>query len=502
MIASGGECQQVSLRDLLDDRLSQADEARTTEHLSKCPHCRERLSRMAADNEFWLETRQTLVGWSELSVSPDTVPVAAPASGLDGALAWVTSLLEPSVRSGDIGMLDGRPVRDLIGQGGMGVVLKVWDHELHRPLAVKLLSPMLASSGAARQRFFREAQAAAAVVHPNIIPIFSVVSTGKIPYLVMPLVAGGNLQQRIDREGPLPLSELLAIGLQIAEGLCAAHRQGLVHRDIKPANILLDEGGHRVMLSDFGLARALDDATLTASGMVAGTPHYMSPEQARGESVDHRSDVYSLGAVLYAMATGHPPARGQSPLAIIRQVTDESPKPVHVVNETMPSWFSRLVGRFLQKDVDRRIATAEQAAELLRRCLAHARSPAHCPLPRQIQHRFFSTRHVAVGLGTAVAITSIGIPAWNSLKMGSPGQPTSTNDYQSYSDRPPISQQIAPANLSSGLTDSGAANSTVPESGKSSYSNLTSVAAEQSFEAQLQRVANELELLKKELSMD
>ncbi len=383
MIASGGPCYSDRLVRLLESQLSAADERAVTAHLDQCESCREELNQLAGTIELWQETRSVLADSTELSTasghgfSDGIHPNASTSS-------WISGLLEPSDEPGTLGKLDGRSVQAVIGQGGMGVVLKVWDKQLHRPLAVKLLSPMLAHTGTARQRFFREAQAVAAVVHPNIVPIYAVTCNGPLPYIVMPLVGGGSLQQRIEREGPLSIGDVLSIGLQIAEALIAAHQQGIIHRDIKPANILMDEGGHRVMLSDFGLARVLDDASMTASGMVAGTPNYMSPEQARGESVDARSDLYSLGAVLYTMATGHPPVRGDSPLAVLRRVTEDKPRTVHGVNEAMPAWLDRLIGRFLAKSTERRIATADEAAELLRGCLAHVRAPSRLALPSQI----------------------------------------------------------------------------------------------------------------------
>ena len=363
MIARRDECNPDLLAELLHARLTQADELSITTHLDGCAACRRKLDQLTAPDDWWFDTQRTLKDSYALShsVEPNICPP------IDNAVAWVVNLLKPANDKHSIGTLDGRAVREVIGQGGMGVVLKVWDEELHRPLAVKLLSPMLASNGAARQRFFREAQAAAAVVHPNIVPIYTVATEGVLPYLVMPFVAGGNLQQRLDREGPLPISEILSVGVQIAEALVAAHRLGLVHRDIKPANILLDEGGHRVLLSDFGLARTIDDASLTNSGMVAGTPQYMSPEQARGASIDHRSDLYSLGAVLYAMATGRPPVRGDSTLAILRLVGEEKPVPIYDVNETIPIWFDRLVNCFRRTVANRfgpfSIASAQPIAE-------------------------------------------------------------------------------------------------------------------------------------------
>jgi eukaryotic-like serine/threonine-protein kinase len=194
-----------------------------------------------------------------------------------------------------LGRLGGYEIVGIIGAGGMGVVLKGFDSPLNRYVAIKVLAPHLATSGAARRRFAREAQAAAAVVHPHVISIHAVSADGELPFLVMPYVRGMSLQKRIDRHGPLGVAELLRVAAQTAAGLAAAHAQGLVHRDIKPANILLEEGVERVAITDFGLARAIDDATTTRSGVIAGTPQYMSPEQARGELIDHRSDCRVQG---------------------------------------------------------------------------------------------------------------------------------------------------------------------------------------------------------------
>ena len=165
----------------------------------------------------------------------------------------------------------------------MGVVLKAFDPALNRVVAIKVLAPQMAASGAARRRFSREAKAAAAVVHDHVVAIHAVDDDPKsgLPYLVMPYIAGRSLQERIDRDGPLRTEEVLRIGMQTALGLAAAHAQGLVHRDIKPSNILLENGVERVKITDFGLARAIDDASRSQSGVVAGTPQYMSPEQAR-----------------------------------------------------------------------------------------------------------------------------------------------------------------------------------------------------------------------------
>ncbi|MCC6510459.1 MAG: serine/threonine protein kinase, partial [Pirellulaceae bacterium] len=228
------------------------------------------------------------------------------------AESMASQLLSPATHPEMLVRIGRYEVERLIGSGGMGVVFKAIDTELNRHVAIKLLAPFLAGNGAARQRFSREAKAAAAVVHEHVVPIYKVESNGDSPFLVMPYVAGESLQARPDREGPLELCEILRIGMQISEGLDAAHLQGLIHRDIKPSNILLEQGVERSLITDFGLARTTDDASLTNTGHYAGTPQYMSPEQARGDAIDFRSDLFSLGSVIYTMCAGRPPFRAET----------------------------------------------------------------------------------------------------------------------------------------------------------------------------------------------
>src|SRR5205807_9225669 len=161
--------------------------------------------------------------------------------------------------------------------------------------------------------------------HEHVVAIHAVDEVKGLPYLVMAYVPGLSLQERLDRDGPLELAEILRIGMQTAAGLTAAHSQGVIHRDIKPANILLENGVERVKITDFGLARIVDDASLTQSGVLAGTPQYMAPEQARGEAQDQRVDLFSLGSVLYALCTGWPTFRADNTMAGLRRVTDDMP---------------------------------------------------------------------------------------------------------------------------------------------------------------------------------
>src|SRR5262249_15186384 len=222
-----------------------------------------------------------------------------------------------------------------------------------------------AANGSARQRFLREARTAAVIKNDHVIAIYDVEGEAQPPYLAMEMVDGISLQDKIDKHGPLGVKEILRIGLQIAEGLAAAHKQGLVHRDIKPANILLENGVERVKITDFGLARAVDDASVTQSGTVAGTPMYMSPEQAEGIPIDHRSDLFSLGTVLYAMCTGHPPFRASGTHAVLKRVIDASPRPIREINNEIPDWMCNIVAKLHAKKPEDRFAKATEVAELL-----------------------------------------------------------------------------------------------------------------------------------------
>src|SRR5262245_35942565 len=280
------------------------------------------------------------------------------------------SFLAPPSEPGSLGRLDHYEVLEVVGRGGTGVVLRARDTKLLRVVAIKVLAAALAASGTARQRFVREARAAAAVRDEHVIDIHAVCDDGPVPYLVMEFIDGQNLEALLRRGGPLEVKEILRIGIQAASGLAAAHKQGLIHRDIKPANILLENGVQRVKLTDFGLARAADDASITQSGFIAGTPLYMSPEQAAGEPIDTRADLFSLGSVLYELCTGRPAFRAATTVAVIKRGCDATPRPIREVNPDIPEPLCRVIERLQAKKPADRPASAKEVADLLARLLA------------------------------------------------------------------------------------------------------------------------------------
>ncbi|MCI0463369.1 MAG: SUMF1/EgtB/PvdO family nonheme iron enzyme [Gemmataceae bacterium] len=298
--------------------------------------------------------------------------------------APVLDFLGPPRKEGSLGRLAHYEILEVLGRGGFGIVLKAFDEKLQRVVAVKVLSPQLASSGTARKRFLREAHATAAVRHENVIDIHAI-DDDPLPYLVMECVSGQTLQEKLDQRGPLEVKEILRIGHQIASGLAAAHAQGLIHRDIKPSNILLENGVERVKITDFGLARAVDDASLTQSGVVAGTPLYMAPEQAAGEPLDHRADLFSLGSTLYVMCTGRPPFRASGTMAVLKRVIEDTPRPVCEINPEMPDWLDAIVRKLHAKRREDRFQSAKEVADLLEQHLAHLQRPSKVPLPEKVQ---------------------------------------------------------------------------------------------------------------------
>jgi formylglycine-generating enzyme required for sulfatase activity len=279
------------------------------------------------------------------------------------------ALLTPSGWPDSLGQIGHYEVLEVLGRGGFGVVFRAFDEKLHRMVAIKVLGPELADNATARKRFLREARAAAAICNEHVVNVFAV-DEQPVPHLVMEYVCGQTLQDKLDRGGPAGLKEVLRIGQQLADGLAAAHAIGLIHRDIKPANILLENGVERVKISDFGLARAADDGTITQSGVISGTPMYMAPEQAQDEPIDHRADLFSLGSVLYTMCTGQPPFRAANTIAVLKRVCEATPRPIREINPEIPAWLCDIISRLHEKKPDDRFASAREVADLLARCLA------------------------------------------------------------------------------------------------------------------------------------
>jgi WD40 repeat protein/serine/threonine protein kinase len=289
------------------------------------------------------------------------------------------AFLKPARESGGLGRLDHYEVLEVVGHGATGLVLKAKDTKLQRIVAIKVLAPRLAASFTSRQRFVREAQAAAAVRDDHVVAIHAVSEDGPVLYLVMEYISGTTLEERIRQAGALELKEILRLGMQVARGLAAAHAQGLVHRDIKPANVLLENHVHRVKITDFGLAGAA--AGLTDGGAIAGTPLYMSPEQARGEATDQRSDLFSLGSVLYTLCAGRPPFRADTTAVVLQQVCADRPTPLREVRPDVPAWLCDLIARLQAREARDRLASAQEVADLLGKQLALLQQPPVAPTP-------------------------------------------------------------------------------------------------------------------------
>jgi serine/threonine protein kinase len=378
-------CDRSRLHLSLEDRLSETEQIDLEDHLESCPNCRQELERMAAASRLWGdaqrlrgETAQFEAGVGAganahhaLDNSGDPLDTVGDEGG------WVHFLDPPDGERPEVlGKLGPYEVIEFLGRGGMGLVLKARDPALDRMVAIKVLTPALAHGANARRRFAREARAVAAVGNEHIVAIHAVDEFRGMPYLVMQYVPGRSLQDRLDASGPLEIKDILRIGTQAARALAAAHAQGVVHRDIKPANILLENCIERVKLTDFGLARAIDDASVTQSGVIAGTPQYMAPEQARGEPVAARADLFSLGAVLYAMAAGRPPFRGDSAMAVLKRVCEIPHRSVRELNPDVPDWLEAVIDRLLAKDPSDRFESAAEVADLLEKGLAHLQQPA------------------------------------------------------------------------------------------------------------------------------
>lgn len=305
--------------------------------------------------------------------------------------------------------LDKYEIVDKLGVGGMATVYKGYQESLNRYVAIKVLNPVRAAEKGLLARFTREAKTVANLDHPHILPIYDFGQDQGYTFLVMKFIPTGTLRDWLDREKPLSLSQASKIVSQVASALDYAHRRGVVHRDIKPSNILLDEDGN-VLLSDFGLAKILESTTrLTASGASLGTPAYISPEQAMGEEVDNRTDVYSLGVVLYEMLTGQVPFPGEA-LSVALKHIQEPPPPPRSLNPALPEAVEQVILQALAKNPDERFATAGALAHALEQAIAESEAPPpplplpHGPVPSIPRQVVFAAVGGAILLVMAIVV--------------------------------------------------------------------------------------------------
>ena len=377
----------ADLERLIHGRCTDARNAALCEHVGACPECQKRLDRLAGSGSGLAERLreaesepppQDSAYWKALAYAEDELrktvvfqPGGRTTDAPDGTELEL-DFLQPADKPDLLGKLGRFDIVRVVGRGGMGVVLHGYDPSLARDIAIKVIDPQLANNEVARQRFCREARAAAAVTHDNLVAVHQVNEDepSGLPYLVMQLINGESLEQRLRRAGKMTVPEVARLGMQAAAGLAAAHASGLIHRDIKPGNILLEAPSDRVKLTDFGLARAVEDVKFTRTGFVAGSPLYMAPEQARGDEVDARADLFSLGTVLYEAATGTAPFDAKTPLAVLRRVSDETQMPLVRIEPDVPKWLSDAVDKLLSKEPAGRYQTATEVAEVFAAGLA------------------------------------------------------------------------------------------------------------------------------------
>ena len=273
-------------------------------------------------------------------------------------------------------------IQSELGRGAMGVVYKATDTVLERTVAVKTVNMALERDGAERYeaRFYQEARAAGGLNHPNIVTVYDVGKAGDVAYMAMEFIEGQELRTLLGDARPLPVQQAVSIAAQVAEGLGYAHQHGVVHRDIKPANIMVTPSTP-VKITDFGIARMRASGDLTQTGMMLGSPKYMSPEQVIGKRADHRSDIFSLGVILYEMLTGSTPFNGDNVTALMYQIVNFAPPAPSAVNASVPELLNYIVAKMLAKALEDRYQAASDVARDLRECERVLASPPSGTIP-------------------------------------------------------------------------------------------------------------------------
>jgi serine/threonine-protein kinase len=312
---------------------------------------------------------------------------------------------------GDV-LADRYELEELVGTGGMSSVYRAHDSVLERKVALKVLHPQLTGEQEYVERFRREAQMVAGLLHQNIVTVIDRGEDQGCPFIVFELVAGENLKQLVNRSGPLPVDQAVELAIQVAAGLAFAHANGYVHRDVKPQNVLLNGDGH-AKVTDFGIARALDvKHGMTQTGTVVGTSDYIAPEQAQGQRVDEHTDVYSLGVVLYELLTGGVPFSGENFVAVAMKHINDVPRPVSVVRPDVTPRLDAAVMRALAKRPEDRFATMAEFGRELEACLADLREPGGSETVVIAPPQWSSpTRHRARRVPTAALLVALGLVA-------------------------------------------------------------------------------------------
>ncbi len=314
-------------------------------------------------------------------------------------------------------------VEGKLGSGGFAVVYLIRDVNLKRKLAVKVLSPDVIASHSVLERFKREAETIAQLSHPHIVPLHFIGSKDDLVYLVMQAIDGGSLFDRLEREKRLPVEDASRYFSEVASALAHAHKRGVVHRDIKPQNVLLDAESGRSLVTDFGIARTAEGGSLTATGMVVGTPTYLSPEQVTGEPSDHRADIYALGVMAYEMLAGEAPFTGPTPTAVLMKRLSGPPEPLKKVRPEVPSMLADLVDACLAMDPNERLANAADITRALTG--ASPVSGGHTTSSR-IRVTKSSPKKSGGMPGWAVAISAIAIVAATIMSISVLNRPRAT----------------------------------------------------------------------------
>ncbi len=413
----------------LPEELTNTESSTSTRNTDSMPKLELETDHLFLDTKDQITTAYNSDGSSvpDFRISPEGTKVS---------LSFLSSPQGPD----ELGRLGSYKIIKLLGAGGMGLVFEAEDTLLRRQVALKVMKPEIAIKADHRQRFLQEARSGAAIPHDNIATVFQVGIENNVPYLAMQFLNGESLGSRLHREGKIPVDEALRITRDVASGLAAAHETNLIHRDIKPDNIWLESDGQgrpwkRVKILDFGLATAISstEEDSNESGMIMGTPHYMAPEQARGLPLDSRCDLFSMGCVLYQMISGELAFKGDNALKIMNALALHEPKPLNVIDKSVPTKVAELVHNLMIKKASERIASANDLIKIIddidkvdtqsRNLNGSALFALPTPnLPGQGYQATLTPWYLnwKIGLFSLVAIINLGLLAFNYGNFGNP----------------------------------------------------------------------------------